>query len=191
MVSKSPPALFKNTPLLNKAFQWAATEDLPIAIHSEASINKIALQLAEKFKTTLFIDGLQTEEDLTLIRQAKQRKLLIFAGITHDQLCLHQPDLFWPAIEDNTIDAINTPLTDANFLLPALLNAYHEKKITLEKIAALLHFNPKLIFHIPTPPDLLLIDLDKAHSCTSPPYQGKTLKGWPQCAILDGEVINA
>ena len=80
--------------------------------------------------------------------------------------------------------------------LPLLLNAYHQGKITLEKISELTHHAPKRIFNLPDTDDQVVIDLDLEKTVTPDilyskagwsPYEGMRLKGWPIATILKGQ----
>ncbi len=73
-------------------------------------------------------------------------------------------------------------------MLPLLLNAYHQGKITLEKIVALTHQNIQKIFNLPTNNDWVIVDLKKEKTvqneelktkCRWSPFAGQKLRGWP------------
>lgn len=125
----------------------------------------------------------------------------------------------WEAIQDGTIDTIGTdhaphlleekrrPYGSApsgfpsiELYLALLLNAYHEKKISLEQIVSLTHTRPQEIFRWPLNDDVVLVDLNKqrmvddVHLKTKAkwsPYAGMTLQGWPRYTILKGKVYDA
>lgn len=124
----------------------------------------------------------------------------------------------WEAIQDGTIDTIGTdhaphtleeknlPLEKApsgfpsiELYLPLLLNAYNEKKISLEQIISLTHTRPQEIFRLPESGDRVLVDLKKRKTVEDrslhtkakwSPYVGKTLQGWPRFTILKGKVYD-
>ncbi len=127
-------------------------------------------------------------------------------------------DALWEGIRDGTVDFLGTdhaphtreeksksyPETPSGFpgietMLPLLLNAYHEKKISLEKIVSLTHINIEQIFGLERNQDFVLIDLEmkkevkatelKTKSRWSP-YDGVVLKGWPLYTILKGKVYS-
>lgn len=125
-------------------------------------------------------------------------------------------EALWEAIEDQTVDTIGTdhaphlleekkrPYGSApsgfpsiELYLALLLNAHHEKKISLEQIVSLTHTRPQEIFHWKPNNDVVLVDLnlrrkvDNAHLKTKAkwsPYAGMTLQGWPRYTILNGIV---
>src|ERR1700722_5632765 len=83
--------------------------------------------------------------------------------------------------------------------LPLLLNAYNEKRITLEKIIALTCMNINRIFELKPNRDVVLVDLDLIKEvrdedlktkCGWSPYAGRKLKGWPIYTILKGKVFH-
>ncbi len=83
--------------------------------------------------------------------------------------------------------------------LPLLLNAYHEGKITLEKIVELTHTNPKKIFNLPDHADFVLVDLNLEKVLTREmlyskagwsPYEGMRLKGWPVYTVIGGQIFD-
>jgi dihydroorotase len=128
-------------------------------------------------------------------------------------------DALWEAVHDGTIDTIGTDhaphlleekkralgsapsgFPSVELYLPLLLNAYHEKKISLEQIVSLTHTHPQKIFRWPANDDVVLVDLnrtktvDDAHLHTKAkwsPYAGMNLKGWPRYTILRGKVYDA
>ena len=83
-------------------------------------------------------------------------------------------------------------------MLPLLLNAYNEKKISLDKIVSLCRLNIQDIFNLPPNNDVVLVDLDKSQEvrnenlktkCGWSPFTGRVLKGWPVYTILKGQVF--
>lgn len=125
----------------------------------------------------------------------------------------------WEGVKDGTIDTIGTdhaphllvekkkPYGSApsgfpsiELYLALLLNAYCEKKISLEQIVSLTHTRTQEIFRWPANDDVVLVDLkrvkkvDNEHLKTKAkwsPYEGMTLKGWPKYTILNGKVYDA
>ena len=82
-------------------------------------------------------------------------------------------------------------------VLPLLLNAYNEKKISLEKIVELTSVNQTKILKIPKNDDVVLVDLEKKKQVKNgdlktkagwSPFSGKILQGWPVYTILRGQV---
>lgn len=91
-------------------------------------------------------------------------------------------------------------------MLPLLLNAMNEKKITLKKIVQLCCENPAEIFRIKNKgrikegydADLAIIDLNLEREvkndelftkCKWSPFDGWKLKGWPVITIVNGNIV--
>ena len=91
-------------------------------------------------------------------------------------------------------------------MLPLLLDAFNNNKISLQKIMQLCCENPAKIFKIKNKgflkegydADLVILDLDKRQAvrnddlltkCRWSPFEGKILKGWPMTTIVNGNVI--
>jgi len=129
------------------------------------------------------------------------------------------PSALWDAIQDETIDTIGTDhaphlleekkraygsapsgFPSIELYLALLLNAYNEKKLSLEQIVSLTHTRPQEIFKWPINEDVVLVDLNKTRTVDDvhlktkakwSPYAGMTLKGWPRYTILKGKVYDA
>lgn len=127
-------------------------------------------------------------------------------------------DSLWVAIRDRTIDTIGSdhaPHTIAEknqpygqcpsgmpgleFMLPMLLNAYHEGLLQLTDIVSLTSSNARDIFNIPATNDWTLLDLnltktitatDTYSKCGYTPYAGLTLTGWPVYTVLRDRVYD-
>ena len=129
----------------------------------------------------------------------------------------------WEGIHDGAIDIIATdhaPHTKeekemANYpfgvpgletMLPLLLDAFNNNKITIQKIMKLCCENPAKIFRIKNKgllkegydADLVIVDLDKRQAvrsedlltkCKWSPWDGKILKGWPVMTLVNGNVV--
>ncbi|MEM9243362.1 MAG: dihydroorotase [Pseudomonadota bacterium] len=129
----------------------------------------------------------------------------------------HQPALF-QAIADGVIDTLGSdhaphtleeknqdypdspsgvPGIETN--LPLLLNAYQEKKLTLDQIASLTCRRIQTMFDYSDRNDLLLVDLNKTKTvddanlktkCGWSPFHGWQLTGWPVYSIIDGQLLD-
>lgn len=82
------------------------------------------------------------------------------------------------------------------FMLPLLLNAYHEKKLDLSHIVSLTSKRAREIFHLPVYDDVVLVDLNKTEKitrteskCGWSSYMGLTLTGWPVYTVLRGKIF--
>ncbi len=91
-------------------------------------------------------------------------------------------------------------------MLPLLLDAFNNNKITIQKIIQLCCENPARIFKIKNKgllkegfdADLVIVDLNKRQAvrdedlltkCRWSPFEGKILKGWPVTTIVNGNVV--
>ncbi len=127
-------------------------------------------------------------------------------------------EALWEAVRDKTIDTIGTdhaPHTieeknrpygfapsgfpSVELYFPLLLNAYHEKKISLEQIVSLTHTRPQEIFDLPLNEDIVLVDLNKRKTVEDAslktkakwsPYTTWNLQGWPRYTILAGKLFD-
>lgn len=127
-------------------------------------------------------------------------------------------EALWEAVHDETIDTIGTDhaphtLEEKNrpygsapsgfpsieLYFPLLLNAYHEKKLSLEQIVSLTHTRPQEIFDLPINEDIVLVDMNKKKRVEDSqlktkakwsPYAGWTIQGWPRYTILGGTLFD-
>lgn len=131
-------------------------------------------------------------------------------------------DALWQAIQNGEVDTIGTDhaphlesekkeketygVPGIETMLPLLLNAHNEGKISLNQIQKLTSENPARIFKIQHKgflkpgfdADLTIIDLNlkqkvkKEHlktKCKWSPFEGKVLKGWPITTIVRGRIV--
>ena len=134
-------------------------------------------------------------------------------------------DALWKALLDDRIDVIATdhaPHTneekDSNYTtcpsggplvqhaLPAMLEAFHENKISLEKIVEKMCHNPAILFQIKNRgfirtgyhADLVIFNLNKPwtvnkknilYKCGWSPFEGKSFKSRISHTIINGEII--
>lgn len=123
----------------------------------------------------------------------------------------HQASLV-EAIHDGTIDTIGSDhaphllgekqlpygqcpsgMPGIEFMLPLLLNAYHQHIFSLKEIVSLTSERARDIFKLPDDNDVVIVDLDKTaivsstySKCQWSPYEGLSLRGWPVYTILKG-----
>lgn len=135
----------------------------------------------------------------------------------------HQ-DALWKAIEDGTVDVIGSDhaphtrsekdkvyprspsgLTGVQTLVPLMLNHVAQKRLSLEKLTALISSNPARIFkaynkgHIAPgfDADFTIVDLKKSETISNSwirsrvgwtVYDGMKVQGWPMMSILKGQL---
>ena len=125
-------------------------------------------------------------------------------------------EAMWQAISDGTIDTIGTDhaphtlgekvknypdspsgVPGMETVLPLLLNAYHENKISLEKIVELTKTNIEKIFNLTPNHDWTIIDLDLEKEvkntdlktkCGWSPFAGQKLRGWPIAVVINNKL---
>jgi dihydroorotase len=123
----------------------------------------------------------------------------------------------WAAVVDGTIDTIATdhaphllaekalPYPDSpsgvpgiETMLPLLLNACHEGRLTLERLVELTSANPRRIFGLAPNNDWVVIDQNLTKTvanetlktkCGWSPFNGWNLTGWPVYTVLDNVVF--
>ncbi len=127
-------------------------------------------------------------------------------------------EALWEGIVDGTIDTIGTDhaphtieeknlpfgqapsgIPGVETLLPLMLDAVHQGRLTLERLIELTRTNPMKIFNLPPNDDIVLVDLEKEltvtdamikSKCGWTPYRGRKLRGWPEYVILDGRAYS-
>lgn len=131
----------------------------------------------------------------------------------------------WQGIDNGTVDVLGsdhaphtleekrqkypkTPsgMTGVQTILPLMLNHCHNKKISIEKIVALLAINPSRNWKIKNKgeitvgfdADFTIVDLKKhkrienkwiASRCGWTPFDGMSITGWPVATLLNGQVV--
>jgi dihydroorotase len=125
-------------------------------------------------------------------------------------------EALWQGIHDRTVDSIGSDhaphtieekrqpygkspsgIPSVELMLPLLLNAANEGKLSLEEIVHLTRINLEYIYTLPHNQDIVLVDMDLEKEvrddnlktkCGWSPYAGRVLKGWPIYTILSGNI---
>lgn len=189
----------------NKIFQLAAWKDLAVAINlknensttsfaSGETLLERAIHYTERNNARLYILNISTPAEIELIQNARKKSLLIYAETTPAHL-FTQGNVLWQAIDQGMIDTIGSgyiagfhqdAIYRPEFMLPFLLNANHEGKISLEKIVRMTRLNVQDIFYVDRDDDVILINLEKVKDVDSK----IKLTGWPVYTILQGQLFN-
>ncbi len=165
-----------------------------LLVFAEVSPNHLFLSEKDyhKWGTKVQVNPpLRTEEDCEALWEGIRNGTVDIIGTDHAPHTLEEKKLPYGQAPSG-IPGIET-------LLPLLLNAYHEQKITLEKIVALTRTNIELVFQLQDNNDVVLVDLEMSKEvldknlktkCGWSPYAGMVLKGWPIYTILKGQVFH-
>lgn len=200
-----------------RVFQLASWKDLPVVIKLgrdfEIHFLEKAIASAEKASARLYVLNISREEELKLIQEARGKSLLIYAETTvNDLFSNSRNDFLWEALKLGTIEAIgsgyNTDEPNEKnliwqgrkyatqnpiFLLPYLLTAYHDQKITLENIVRLTRINLYDIFKLNRKDEhWVLVNLEREESIIKMIDNKKeeiVLKGWPEYTLLNGHLF--
>lgn len=180
------------------------------------SLLEEAIALTEKWSNRLYVLNVSSKNEIDLIQKARRNSLLIYAETTAEHLFfedLTQSDLLFSSINQEIIETIGSGFTtkidneryleldgkkfsfsDPTFLLPLLLNAAYQKKLTLEKLVSLTSLNIQNIFEINKNFDFVLVDLEKETPLRKH-INGKieevTLRGWPVYTIVKGHLFSS
>lgn len=127
---------------------------------------------------------LRTSEDQEVLWEAVRQGLIDTIATDHAPHTLAEKSLPYPQ-SPSGVPGLET-------CLPLLLNAYHQGRISLEKIIHLTHDRPREIFGLPENNDWVIVDMnlekkvreeDLETKCGWSPYAGWLLRGWPVAVI--------
>ena len=177
----------------------------------------------KKIKNKVFVEVTPHHLFLTKIEEIKKKG---FVMMKPSLKAKEDQNALWKAIKEGTVDTIATDhaphtkkekeslikekipsgVPGCETMLPLLLDAYNEKKLSLKTIVELCCENPAKIFNIRNKgkikkgydADLVIIDLGlkkKVNNknlytrCGWSPFNGWKLKGWPITTIVNGKII--
>ncbi len=136
----------------------------------------------------------------------------------------HHQDTLWKAINDGTVDVLGSDhaphtreekdktyprspsgLTGVQTLVPVMLNHVAKKRLSLEKLTALISTNPAKIFGakgkgqiaVGYDADFTMVDLNKTKTISNSwirsrsgwtTYDGMNVQGWPVMTLLKGQI---
>lgn len=174
--------------LLERIFQLAAQEDCTVVFVCDNNfIEKThqALDLTEKYSTTLLLMDISEEREIDLLREAKKSELLVFSAASVS--ALQTNDFLWEAIYDKTLDLVASGFSkmESDLIFPTLLDGLNAKKVTPEGVVALTRTNAEKIFQLSYNSDIALVNLEKVKATPA----GKQLKGWPCYTIVKGHAF--
>jgi len=178
------------------------------------------LKMARKIGKKIFIEA--TPHHLFLTKDDSDR-LGAFGRMKPKLKTKEDQNFLWEAVSNGTVDTVgsdhaphtmeekksdNPPfgVPGVETLLPLMLNAVNEGKLSLGKMVKLCCENPATIFRIKNKgfllpeydADLVIVDMKKEKTikneelitkCKWSPFNGKTLKGWPITTIIGGKIV--
>ncbi len=141
--------------------------------------------------------------------QSLRGKAIVNPPLRSSENCL----ALFEAIHDNVIDILGSdhaPHTLAEkeqpygscpsgmpgieFVLPLLLDAYYQQRLSLNEVIRLTSRNARRIFGLLPNDDVVLVDMNRTETisgtvskCGWTPYAGLSLRGWPVLTILKGK----
>lgn len=209
-------AAWEDLPVVMNSRKENAWPETKFKASNETLLEK-AIHYAERQNARLYVLNVATQNELDLIQSARSRALLIYAETTPEYLFPRQSsqaDFLWEALNSGIIETIgsgyfvgeqesekllwqgaNFDFKNPIFLLPLMLTAYHEKKISLENIVRLTRINFYDIFKLERKDEnFVLIDLDKEQTIqriNQTQVDEIKLKGWPEYTILRGNLFKS
>ena len=213
---------------------WPA--DRPLAMHAEGRSLAAAILLADLYRRPVHLCHVSREEEILVIRRAKERGLPVTCEVAPHHLFLCEEDVprlgkgrsrVCPplarardrqALWDN-LDVVDCFATDhaphtpaekdgenpppgfpgLEAMLPLLLTAMSEGRLTMEDIISRLAHNPRRIFGLPAQTGTVVeVDPDVTHELTAAnmqsrcgwtPYEGMVVKGRVEQVVLRGELV--
>lgn len=205
-------AAWSNMPVVINAKNENAVCKYTSKAGQEETFLEKAIYYARKQAANLYVLNVSKPEELYLIRHARKAAILVYAETTPQHLFpedISKADFLWESLDTGLIDTVgsgygltgdgNENVNGANnwygtdyahlrAFLPLLLNAAHEKRISLQTIVNLTSLNIKEIFRFEKTRDVVLVDLEKELS-----IEKKQMKliGCPEYTIVNGRVIKS
>lgn len=205
---------WKDLPLVINSRQESTWQSPKFKDFKESLLEK-AIYYAERQNTRLYVLNISTKEELALLRYGRSKSLLIYAETTPQHLFpiqTSQADFLWEAINNGEIETIgsgfksdthppekviwhekNMNFLNPTFLLPLLLSAYKQEKISIENIVRLTRVNFYDIFKLDRKDEsFVLVDLERDETIQRKDQSRMskiTLTGWPEYVIVKGNLL--
>lgn len=205
-------AAWKNLPVIINAWNENTKEEFKEWNHEK--ILEQAIEYTEQYNGCLYVLNVATQREIACIQAGRKRSVLIYAETTPKNLFssnISEANHLWKAIHEGVIETLGSgyhaedqekekilfqgeyrSFSDPIFLLPLLLTACQEGKVTMERLIRLLKFNVHDIFSIDKTRDVVLVDLEKKELLQKLEGTDKTnikLTGWPVYTIIQGRVF--
>ncbi len=200
--------LFSYPEAWDRVFQLAAQENLILVMQITTTERKGAfkamqksVEMVQKYDTQLLLLDVKTKEEVNLISETRKGESIIF-GEVHPQTLMQENQkgetddqkALWKGIKEETLELIGSG-SCPEIMLPLLLQAYSEKRLTLEEIVNLTRKNSEMVFRLERrPEEFVIVDLEKKQKITRvsnnqwSSYIGRELQGWPLFTVLNGKV---
>ena len=210
-------------------------DELPICVHAEGLTAAGIILLAKLFNRSIHICHVAREEEILVIKRAKEQGYPITCEVCPHHLFLSNDDVsvlgdkrsrvkpnlqskkdqaaLWANLDiidcfasdhaPHTVeekDSENAPpgFPGVDTMLPLLLNAVNEDRLSLDDVVKRLYTNPKRIFNLADQPDTYVeVDMDEVWTigdrdffskCKWSPFSGKKIKGKVRRVVLRGEL---
>lgn len=208
-------AAWEDIPIIINSQNENTKEEYKIA-DRYASLLEKAIYYVEKQNARLYVLNVANQQEIDLIQAAKKRAVLVYSETTPQHLFQEdstKADCLWKALNDGAIETLgsgydvdhqgkervlfrggNFSFQDPIFLLPLLLTACQQGKISMEQIVSLVSLNIHDIFNIERNQDVVLIDLEKEETIQKLSEKkplSMTLKGWPAYTIIQGHIFSS
>lgn len=233
---------------MNRMQDWRAhfeswPKDMPLVCHAEGQTTAAVIWFAQHYGRPVHICHVAREEEIEIIKEAKNSGLKVTCEVCPHHLFLCDEDVkqigesrakvkpelcsksdqeaLWKNLSvidcfatDHAPHTVQEKLSDnappgfpgLETMLPLLLTAVNQGRLTLEDLINKLYFNPKRIFNLPDQPDTY-IEVDLDHEWTIHESKTYTKAGWTpfanrkvqgkvrrvvlrgEVAFVDGEVL--
>jgi len=209
-------------------------KNLPVVVHAEGQTTAAVILLASLKNRSVHICHVAREEEILIIKSAKEANVKVTCEVCPQHLFLCDEDVSTVGVEKSAVkpplvtkrdqtalwenlDVIDCFATDhaphliahklaknvpgypgLETILPLLLTAVNENRLTLEEIIQKMYTNPKKIFNLPDQYYTYIeIDLDETWTIPAQlnftkanwtPFAGRAVKGKIRRVVLRGEV---
>lgn len=193
-----------HTSSFERLFQIAAQDNLVVTISLNQGLGSVdeqrkvaydsigkAIEAAEKFSTELCLQHVRTKEELQLIRNAKERNILVYTEVAIGHLFVNADNIpkdlivnnanvflpsrndqeaLWDGIRDDSIELIGSAglYGDPILMLPLFYKAIQNQKLQMDTLVETTRINPESIFRLPSNSDIVLIDTETEKSIPAP-----------------------
>jgi carbamoyl-phosphate synthase/aspartate carbamoyltransferase/dihydroorotase len=186
-------------------------KDAPIVLHSESRTMAAGILFAAMYDRPVHIAHISLREEVLLIKAAKEKGIKVTCEVCPHHLFINKDltgfrnmnviDCFATDHAPHTVEEKDSDTPPPGFpgletLLPLLLTAVSEKRLTLEDIIEKSYSNPKRIFNLPDQPETWVeVDENEKYEirsaeqftrCGWTPFEGWQVKGRVKRVVLRG-----